>query len=402
MLIRDTEGVPLVLLEIAWKQNHCGVWTFADDGGRNARHRYARGDDGRLTLTRSLLRGGLFPEDDLNRGAVAAGIALADKDRGLYRYEYELANGGRVDTGPQPLHDDLAPFATRRTPAFGRWEELAAMHPGLRGTFVELRDADVAPGPGPVSAPWRPPGPLAPTGVDRLFEPGRRLVGGWSGHTGTVEVRPIGTIDLPTGRVLAYDPGSLGSAKEDDVLTVPLPPGEHPVRLSLLRPDGDDADDDHTLVMALRIDVADLVETPVASWEMALRSGQDYRELGEGEFYGVGVDGGVFGFCDAACRPHLAELFTDFDQYLRLVHGHGADGRSADPSNIREQARDTSPWSSTLHEPFGGGDLIVSRSGYGDGDYPVWIGRADDGRVAALVLDALVPDWSAKAPDPAP
>ncbi|WP_244375395.1 DUF4241 domain-containing protein [Streptomyces ficellus] len=38
---------------------------------------------------------------------------------------------------------------------------------------------------------------------------------------------------------------------------------------------------------------------------------------------------------------------------------------------------------STEHEP----NLIAFRAGQGDGTYPVWIGRTDDGQVGCVVVD---------------
>ncbi|MEV2278773.1 DUF4241 domain-containing protein [Nocardiopsis sp. NPDC049922] len=446
VLIRKPEGAPLVLLEIAWSHDHCGVWLFDEARERRTHHRYARREHGGLSLTRSRS----WPADG-ERGSRSPRltIELIDEDAGRYEYQYEHEDGGATHV-PQGLEADLAPFATCPAPAFGHWHDLLEVHPRLTGVDLELREAPADPDPTPVPPPWSPPGPMAPAFVDALFRPdGRRYRDGWTGMTGTVEVRDLGTVSLPTGQVLAYDPGSLRFAKPEDALTVSLPPGEHPVRISLLR-----FEDGPAVVAGLRIDVADPARTPVTRWELGLRSGQDPRDLDEGEFYGVGVDGGMIGVCDVACLPHFTELFDDFNRYTWLIHeltpdrvaelqaresglkyrarrfldfprnvermqnfarsigldydwergdelpdlsllarvAHGI-VHTTDPSlalDTHEAVQVTSSWSRTLTDPTTGGHLVVADSGHGDGDYPVWIGRTEEGEVAALVVDMLV------------
>lgn len=116
---------------------------------------------------------------------------------------------------------------------------------------------------------------------------------------------------------------------------------------------------------AFRLDVRDV---PVVSWEQALRPGDDASSLGAGEFFGVGVDGGMLCFCDAGALPNLVELRKDWD--LR-----------------RAVPRDES---AELEDPETGANLIAFWIGWGDGVYPVWVGRGADGAVACVVADGQV------------
>lgn len=109
--------------------------------------------------------------------------------------------------------------------------------------------------------------------------------------------------------------------------------------------------------------------TPVVRWEMALREGQDLLDLGDGEFFGFDVDAGMASFMDAANVARLAaaeiwwEMLDDYEKRFGLGPGFG---------------------------PAGDGDVVAWNSGWGDGMYPVWIGRAADGSVSCLVSDMLL------------
>jgi hypothetical protein len=116
-------------------------------------------------------------------------------------------------------------------------------------------------------------------------------------------------------------------------------------------------------VAAVKVWVGD---GPVDSWEMALRAGQDPRTLPDGGFFGFGVDAGAGCFFDAAAASALARQTTEF------VLGY---------QESRELTDDAS-----------GANLIAFSSGWGDGSYPVWIGRTSAGAIACFVADLLTFD----------
>ncbi|OLT29188.1 hypothetical protein BJF83_00895 [Nocardiopsis sp. CNR-923] len=191
---------------------------------------------------------------------------------------------------------------------------------------------------------------------------------------------------------------------------------------------------------------------------MALRPGEDVQALGEGQFFGVTVDGGsgVLSLGDVACLPRLQELFASCDHDHNLLLGyteHERAGFAEQERGMRESARafldapgrstaqafagalgesmagephtrrgmrvllrlahavagtedpglpapvgpgawaaDTGPWSRSLREPVSGANLVTFPAGFGGDPCPVWLGRAADGRVAALVVDTRVVD----------
>ena len=100
-----------------------------------------------------------------------------------------------------------------------------------------------------------------------------------------IEVLHAGTLRMPSGRLVATDPGWIDD--RDQPFTVTVPPGEYPVRLSVAR----FADNpENKRVAAAKLVIRD---EPAQSWEMALLPGQDPRTLMNREFYGFGVDAGM-------------------------------------------------------------------------------------------------------------
>jgi hypothetical protein len=163
---------------------------------------------------------------------------------------------------------------------------------------------------------------------------------------------------LPSGRLVAADPGWLGTRLEP--FTVAVEPGAYPVTLAVVRFEDEPA---QQRVAAGRLTI---YEGPVATWELALRPGKDPRLLGDDEFYGFGVDTGTACFHDAAVAATMAGI--DADALERL--------RSQQPVEVLD--------------PGSGANLIAFESGWGDGSYPTWIGRTAAGQVACFVADMLV------------
>lgn len=127
---------------------------------------------------------------------------------------------------------------------------------------------------------------------------------------------------------------------------------------------------------------------------MALCPGETLEELREGQFHGVDVDRATGQDFAEAISPSLAEELA-FRQsvyvLLRLAHGivHTRDPGPAWFAEPGERSRDAGPWTRTLSEPVTGGNLVTAFVGHGVSTCPVWLGRAADGRVAALIVDTL-------------
>nr|WP_237530647.1 DUF4241 domain-containing protein [Streptomyces sp. SID3212] len=248
-------------------------------------------------------------------------------------------------TGPSsvPVRRFAAPVESFLCPVpeFGDWQVFApflAQQNHEPATTVVLNDVSVDEGSGPLRA----------TGIEQLFRQGPCET-----PEGPAVVEPVdaGLLRITSGRLAVSDPGWIR-----DPRTVAVPSGEFPVTLSLLRTTH------RAGVAAARVTFLDI---PPREWEMALRPDEDLGLLGEGQFYGVGVDTGTAAFMDAT-RTVLEDQL-DEDLFVPL----GSD------SCFSVELPGTEP------EP----NLIAFRAGRGDGAYPVWIGRTDDGRVGCVVVD---------------
>lgn len=265
-------------------------------------------------------------------------------------------------------------------PRFGEWAPLAAFLLGTRRTEGRrvVRPARRArPAPSGTSWCWEGVGggPLrvGPEPATAFGPPARYALdpdGRGAAVEVVVETHPMGLLRLPTGRLLVADADHLHDGLEP--FTVALPPGRHPMTLAVARLADEPG---HSVVAAWRLDVRD---APVESWEPALRPGEDPGTLGEGGFFGTEVESGVLLVVDAAALPDLAamawvregEPWGWWEELAAMARRHG--GRPEPPG------------------PDAEADLLPFPSGWGDGAYPAWIGRAADGDVACVVVDTLV------------
>lgn len=291
--------------------------------------------------------------------------------------------GGRVEEqsrGGGSLNVSLRQAAGREfwidAPDFGDWGAFIRSFPlpmeaaGLDvPVSVEIRDVSAADGAGLPAGerPWRAPRGLAadPAYLGWLFTQGTRLSydgTGWGmseKENVTVEVLDAGTLVMPSGRVVVMDPSWASGAGP---FSVTVPPGSYQVLVSMARFSVDN----------VRVAAASLVvrDVPVEFWEMALLDGADPRLLPEGGFFGFGVDGGTGCFYDASGDATFGnpEWLAELDM---------AGGRDYNAPFF------TAP----VTDPESGANLIAFQSGWGDGSYPVWIGRSADGEVACFVAD---------------
>jgi len=216
----------------------------------------------------------------------------------------------------------------------------------------------------PAPAPIRPSGPqppLYPSAAADLFRPGSRHRLD-TGVTATAEVVPAGSLQLPTGRLVAVDPSWLYLTPRSVVgpFTVAAPQGTYPLDLALLRWEGD------VRVGAARLTITD---GPVTGWEMAVCPGQDPATLEPGYFFGVGVDVATIVVFDA----------TAFAEMDRLADTDPAAFTAWEPGRPVHRA-----------EVVPGANAIAFTTGWGDGSYPVWIGRTENGAVGCFLFDMLM------------
>jgi len=334
---------PLALVEICWTAHHAAVWCFDEHGRRDRRLEFRRWPDDHLVLREA--RQWAYPSADTPEfhGDEPAWRAP------YWRAEYDVDGTRRVSSGDWQDRPDLDVPTRHPMPAFGDWT------PVVGGDGPSIPRPDPADPPEDAEPPWQPPRPLRPGRVDDTFRPGATYE--LDGGVVAVEVVDGGRLALPSGRLIAADPDPWLADVTPFAETVR--PGGYPLELAVVRfvdtPE-------HTRVAACRLLVS---EWPTTSWDTAWRDGEHPLLLGDGEFFGVGVDGGRVALVDAEVAPAFAETIEDAYDDMR-------------------------GWSHELPEPESGANLITVESGWGDGAYPVWVGRDAGDAVTCFVVDFLV------------
>ncbi|GAA2388975.1 DUF4241 domain-containing protein [Dactylosporangium salmoneum] len=256
----------------------------------------------------------------------------------------------RGDLGARHESRSVQPPPRLPIPDFGRWQDL----PGLaEDAPVEIVDAVRHPLPVRTATrpPWRPPRPLQPDGIEVLFTPGAQVE--CNDRKLRLSVHTAGHLHLPSGRLIAADPSSLDLGAKPFSVTVP--PGSHPVAISLATFVDDTR---HSRVTAARLDVGD---RPAVRWALALCDGQEPVDLGYREFFGFGVDAGMACFVDSDSIDRMKDVWRTLGG---LVEPH--------------------------YRTIGSGDMVAWSSGWGDGAYPTWIGYDTTGAVTCFVADMLL------------
>jgi hypothetical protein len=345
---------PRALLEVAMAHRFARSWHFDEHSRRTRRFDYRVLADGQVFLFSEDDWDYATPEQrDLDQRALSrerryqldgkANEVVQHRAPGSRR---SRMNVNRLSVPPEELRQPA--------PVFGDWLPLARLGDG----WDELRatpDPDVAE---PAPAPWQPPVPARPFDWAETFSPGTKVTLTDGMGTAVVEIQPAGILRLTSGRLVAADPYKLST--DTAPFTVTVAPGEYPVELAKVRHESGGAS-----VAAAKVTIS---SEPVVSWQFALLPGQEPALLGEDEFYGFGVDTGLACLVDADALPAFG---------LRLADGE-------DPFDEPVDDLIDTP------EPGSGANVIAFTSGWGDGSYPTWQGHAEDGTVAAFVVDLRI------------
>jgi Protein of unknown function (DUF4241) len=339
---------PLAMVEVCWTASYAVAWRFDEQGRRDRVLEFRRWPDRRLRL-RAARQWAYGPDSS---------EFLVDEPswRATYWWATYDRNGDSCVSGvgwsePVPEFETSWP-----APAFGEWSAVIGELLGEPVTAQLAADPDPVADP-PMVAPWRPPVPLRPSNVDETFEPGARFVVD-AGEV-TVELVDGGELALPSGRLVVADPDPWMA--EVTRFAEVVAPGAYPVVLSVVR-FGDDPE--HARVAAVAVEVSG---SPTVSWDTAWRGGEEGLLLGDGQFFGVGVDGGRVGLVDeSAAAAHAETVGKHLEDHF----------------DERGLVQD-------IPGP-GGANLITVESGWGDGAYPVWVGRDAGGRVTRFVVDFLL------------
>jgi hypothetical protein len=203
---------------------------------------------------------------------------------------------------------------------------------------------------------------------NRAFTPGS--IFRWSGgDTAISSLIDAGQLVLPSGGVIACDPGLMAGHPALTPFEPACPPGSYPVSLAVLTFQDDDIARQRVACARLQLSAA-----PVARWEPALRAGQDQSTLAIGQFFGFDVDTGL------GC-------LLDFTALNEIWKQPGKDFYSATilpalPADARQLA-----WSNISTDEKSGANVIVYASGFGDGSYASYWGFDAQGHRCCLVTD---------------
>lgn len=216
----------------------------------------------------------------------------------------------------------------------------------------------------------------------------------YSGDAFSIQVEQIGELLVTSGSIVACDPLWLQTAPQ--AYTTRVPPGHYPILLSIA----------NSIVNWVACAQLRLNEQEVVRWEMALRPGQDPSTLKPGSFFGYGVDAGMGCFLDLDVLEWVFEQagIRDLDLWRRLSRGPDA----YTPEELEEIREFIEPARKYIEEAVHqrleteigmdyttcvtlnettGGNIIIFRSGEGDGSYASFFGYAADGSLSCLVTD---------------
>jgi hypothetical protein len=194
----------------------------------------------------------------------------------------------------------------------------------------------------------------------KLFEEGREI----DTEIGRVALRTrdVGTLTLASGRVVACDPLA---SPEMEPFARAVPAGAFPVTLSVAHFE----DGDRRVAGAM----VRFAGGAPASWEPALRAGDDLSELGEGEIFGYPVDSGTGCFMDdETARLVLSDL--DPEDFSDALVGE-----------MDKTYEDTWSWANV--GVAGDRNIVAFSAGLGDGVYASYFGLDAAGEPVCLVTD---------------
>ncbi|MET0623467.1 MAG: DUF4241 domain-containing protein [Pyrinomonadaceae bacterium] len=179
-----------------------------------------------------------------------------------------------------------------------------------------------------------------------------------------LHVKPAGDLTVTSGRVVACDPLVSPDVEPFDRR---VPAGKFPVLLSVAH-----FEDNDRRVAAAMLRFA---ERAPASWELALRPGEELSALSEGEVYGYPVDSDTGCFMDA--------------ETARLVLSGVVEGEFADAIIVEmdKTYEDTWSWANVELGAEAGRSVVAFSTGVGDGLYASYFGLDEDGEVVCLVTD---------------
>jgi Protein of unknown function (DUF4241) len=187
-------------------------------------------------------------------------------------------------------------------------------------------------------------------------------------------VKNLGRLKIKQGRIIACDPFE----GYDDVSIKPLkadfPKGKYLCEVSVACID----ESAEEYVGFARIRFSN--ELPVR-WELAVREGQNTEKFTENADFGYPVESGVGGFMDISAQKEYKMRVKKNEDYWDEIEDEMAERE--------EKACGSIIWA------MDDSNMALFPSGYGDGQYPSYIGYDEEGKICRLVTDFLVMDEDA-------
>lgn len=125
-----------------------------------------------------------------------------------------------------------------------------------------------------------------------------------------------------------------------------------------------------------------LAESKVNEWKMATKPGQNISELEEGYIFGYPVDTGLGCFADVEAIEKLEEIENRLQQELGDEFISLYDDLIDDILTEHDDE-----WGNCIVCEETGSNVIMFRSGYGDGFYPSYWGIDEKGNIVSIVTD---------------
>ena len=201
---------------------------------------------------------------------------------------------------------------------------------------------------------------------ERYFSPG--MIGGQQ-----LEVVRVGLCSVPSGELLVRDPACCLESREELPYFITGPVGNYPVELAFVRPDGTEP-----LFVAARVRFNYLT---AVRFEQALIGNEELEDY-NGGFFGFFSYSGLGCICDR--RVHRS--FCSFVEKWREQHPEGSLMEDLfGPLLDKNSHRGGNGWINWVI-PGSKYQLPIFRTGWGEGQYPVYWGRDAGGDVCQLVI----------------
>jgi hypothetical protein len=196
-----------------------------------------------------------------------------------------------------------------------------------------------------------------------------------------IELLEIGELNVPTGQIVVCDPLVVPDMPP---LTKTVKPGKYPIKIYVAKTK--ESGDRYAIAKL------ELSEKRADKWVLALRDGEDIRELKEkSDFFGFPVDAGLGGFFDYKTGLQYVKFTDDFikknpngniyDDFFAAEFKKNAKNPN-DPNDYGDWINFTIPESNL--------NITMFHSGYGDGTYPAYWGMTKENEIVSLVIDFFV------------